>query len=232
MKNILLFSAMFICIVAEGQKIDYNTIILPMNAADVEFSEKLVRLAWQNNPSVEVLTHEMDQSRYEVKYAKWNWLDNIRVSGNINEFNIDKSSNPFAGSQFYPRYNISATVSLGDIFARPIKIKSLKENVYISNDVIDQKKLEIRAEVLKQYNTFLSHKEIHDLRTQMLEDALSDFKIKEQNFAKGEIVLTEYTQSLDRYNQQKINKILAENDMINSRIGLEELIGVKLSDVQ
>jgi outer membrane protein TolC len=232
MKNVFLFSAMLICIVAAGQKIDYNTIILPMNATDIEFPEKLVRLAWQNNPSVGALSSEMNRSQFEVKYSQWNWLENIRITGNLNEFNIDPSSSPFDQSQFFPRYNISATVSLGDIFANPIKTKALKESVKISNEVINQKKLEIRAEVLKRYHTFLNLKEIYDLRTQMAEDALSDFKLKEQNFAKGEAVLNEYTQSLDRYNLQKINKIQAEKDMIIAKIELEELIGIKLEDAR
>ncbi len=66
----------------------------------------------------------------------------------------------------------------------------------------------------------------------MVEDALSDFKLKEQNFAKGETLLNEYTISLDRYNQQKINKIQAEKDMLIARLELEELIGVKLTDAR
>lgn len=232
MEKLLLAPFILISICANSQKIDYNSIILPMNASDIEFSEKLVRLAWQNNPSVGVLNSEFEKSNLEVKYSQWNWLDNFRITGNLNEFNINNPTGPNEGSQFFPRYNISATISLGDLFTNPIKTKVEKKNVNISLDNINQKKLEIRSEVLRKYQTYLSFKEIYDLRTQMVEDALADFKLKEQNFAKGEIILNEYTLSLDRYNQQKINKIQAERDMLIARIELEELIGVKLADAR
>ncbi len=232
MKFMLSITLLFGCLVGNAQKIDYNSIILPMNASDIDFPEKLVRLAWQNNPAVGILHSELEKSSLEVKYSRWNWLDNFRVTGNLNEFTIDNPTGPTEGAQFFPRYNISASISLGNLFTNPIKTKVGKENVNISLENINQKKLEIRSEVLRKYQTYLSLKEIYDLRTQMVEDAFSDYKLKEQNFAKGETILNEYTISLDRYNQQKINKIEAEKNMLVARLELEELIGIKLADAR
>lgn len=232
MKKIMVVPFLLICTMMSAQKVDYNTIILPMNASDIEFPEKLVRLAWQNNPSVGVLNSEIEKSNLEVKYSKWNWLDNFRVTGNLNEFTINQPINASEGTQFFPRYNISASISLGTLFTSPLKTKVEKENVDISRDNFNQKKLEIRSEVLRKYQTYISNKEIADLRAQMLEDSFSDYKLKEQNFSRGEILMTEYAFSLDRYNQQKINKIQAEKELNISRIELEELIGVKLADVR
>ncbi len=217
---------------AIGQQIDYKTIVLPTGASNIDFSEKLVRLAWENNPGVDILRDELDNSALDVKYSKWNWLETFKVTTNLNEFNIHKSDNPYSGSQFFPRYNISASVSLGTFFTNPIKTKIEKGNLSISNNNINQAKLTIRSEVLRKYQTYLSNKEINDLRIQMLEDSLSDYKLKEQSFARGEITLIEYTFALDRYNQQKISKIQSEKDFQISKLELEELIGVKLADVQ
>lgn len=213
-----------------AQKIDYNTIILPAAASNIDFSEKLVRLAWQNNPGVEKLHNELEKSGLGIKYSKWNWLENLKVTGNLNEFNIHKSDNP--SSLFFPRYNISASISLGTLFTNPIKTKIEKQNASISTDNINQAKLAIRSEVLRKYQVYISSKEINDLRIQMLEDSFSDYKLKEQSFTRGEITLVEYSFSLDRYNQQKISKIQSEKDFQIARLELEELIGIKLSDVQ
>lgn len=213
-----------------AQKIDYNTIILPTAASNIDFSEKLVRLAWQNNPGVEKLHNELEKSGLGIKYSKWNWLENLKVTGNLNEFNIHKSDNP--SSLFFPRYNISASISLGTLFTNPIKTKIEKQNASISTDNINQAKLAIRSEVLRKYQVYISSKEINDLRIQMLEDSFSDYKLKEQSFTRGEITLVEYSFSLDRYNQQKISKIQSEKDFHIARLELEELIGIKLSDVQ
>lgn len=215
-----------------AQNVDYNAIILPENATQIDFSEKLVRLAWQNNPSVAILHNELDRSSQNIKFSRWNWLDNFRITGNLNEFNINQSNNPFEGSQFYPRYNISASISLGTLFTNPIKTKIEKINSMISVDQINLKKLQIRSEVLRKYEVYQGNKDIYDIRTQMLEDSYSDYKLKEQSFSRGEITMIEYTNSLDRYNQQRINKIQSEKELQISKIELEELIGVKLSDVQ
>jgi outer membrane protein TolC len=231
MEKVLLSLCMLASIAANSQITDFNSIILPTNATDIEFSEKLVRLAWQNNPSVGVLHAEQEQASLGVKYSKWNWLDNFRFTGNLNEFNID-NPNPSDGSQFFPRYNISESISLGTFFTNPIKTKVERQNVIITSNNINQKKLEIRAQVLKLYQAYLSNKEIYDLRTQMLEDAYSDFKLKEQGFSRGGTSLADYSFSLDRYNQQKIFKIQAEREMQISLIELEEVIGIKLSDVR
>jgi len=232
MRNIIFLLFIIIYISVDAQQTDYNTIILPASAADVEFSEKLVRLAWQNNPSVGVLHSELNQATFEVRYTKWSWLDNLRITGNLNEFNINQGNNTIEGSQFFPRYNLSASLSLGTLFANPIKTKIVKQNVNISKENINLKKLEIRSKVLSKYQTYLGNKEIYDLRTQMQEDSYSDYKLKEQGFSRGETSLADYTFTLDRYNQQKILKIQAEKDMKISIIELEELIGVKLSDVR
>jgi outer membrane protein TolC len=232
MKNLIQITFVLIYAMGYSQKVDYNTIILPMNATDLELTEKLVRLAWQNNPSVGILNSELEKSSLEVKYSQWNWLTNFRITGNLNEFNINNPPGSTEIPQFFPRYNISASISLGDLFTNPLKTQVEKRNVSISTDNINQKKLEIRSEVLQRYQAYLSFKEIHDLRAQMVEDALSDFKLKEQKFTRGEIVLNEYTLAVDRYNQQKINRIQAEKDMLIARIELEELIGVKLTDVR
>jgi len=215
-----------------AQKIDYNTIILPTAASNIDFSEKLVRLAWQNNPGVEKLHNELEKSNLSIKYSKWNWLEKFGVTGNLNEFNIHKSDNIYAGSQFFPRYNISASISLGTFITNPIKTKIEKQNLSISTDNINQAKLALRSEVLRKYQVYISSKEINDLRIQMLEDSFSDYKLKEQSFARGEITMVEYSFSLDRYNQQKIGKIESEKDFQIAKLELEELIGVKLSDVQ
>ena len=34
-----------------AQRVDYNKIILPVGATDISFEERLVQLAWQNNPA-------------------------------------------------------------------------------------------------------------------------------------------------------------------------------------
>lgn len=223
---------LLVSIAASAQKVDYNTIILPKSAKDVEFAEKLVQLAWQNNPGTEILDHQKNISNLRIQSTRWTFLDNFRVTGNLNEFNIRgrSSENPLAA--FYPRYNVSAVLTIGDVFTRPLRTKVEKENLRITELQENQQKLTIRSKVLAKYQVYLSNKEIFEIRSQILEDSQAEYKRKEQSFTRGEISLADFNIVLDRYNQQKINKVQSEKEYMIARIELEELIGMKLSDVQ
>src|SRR5690606_26809784 len=72
-----------------GQSIDYNKIILPDHVQNPDFAEKLVQLAWKNNPVNEILRREIKRNEYQVKRNAGQWLDIISMQGNLNEFNLN-----------------------------------------------------------------------------------------------------------------------------------------------
>src|SRR5690606_33252366 len=121
MKTLILF--LLISTPLLGQNIDYNKIILPESSRASEFEEKLVQLAWRNHPSNEALRREVNIAGYNVKQNNASWLENIRITGNMNEFTINKASDPFGRAAFYPKYNFGASVSLGTFFTIPYNIK-------------------------------------------------------------------------------------------------------------
>ena len=57
MKKIILL--LFVTANVLGQNVDYNKIILPDHVQSPDFAEKLVQLAWKNNPQNEVLRREI-----------------------------------------------------------------------------------------------------------------------------------------------------------------------------
>ena len=211
------------------QQVDYNTIILPKTASDIEFHEKLVQLAWQNDPRTRVFQSEISKADNETKLAKFSFLDDVRITGNLNEFNI--APDQTTQQLFFPRYNISASISLGSIFTDPLRTKLKQQDRLIIDQNINKQKLAVRAEVLKKYQIYLSNREIADIRAQMLEDAFSDFQLKEQNFAVGESTLVEYNAALDKYNVAKITKIQADKEVEIAKLDVEQMIGLKLEDV-
>lgn len=219
---------------ATAQKVDYNAIILPKTATEIDFAEKLVQLAWQNSPETEILNRQVNISNYKVKQAKRDWLSHVLVSGNLNEFNIKDfaggTTNPVAS--YYPRYNVGVAFSLGNLFNDNLKTRISREEMQIAIQNINKEKLAVRAEVLSKYQVYTSNRELLRIKNQIMTDSYSDFKLKEQSFSRGEISLMDYNIALDRYNQQLINKVQAEKDLELARIDVERLIGMKLSDVQ
>lgn len=227
--KILLFTS--IGFVSYAQSIDYNAIILPETVSDASFEERLVRLAWKNNPSTSILNRQVETAEIEVKQARWSFLNDFRIQGNINEFTLDPSSDVDGRAAFFPRYNISGQINLGLFADVPLEIKKKKQELAIAELTIDQQKLALRAEVLKRYEKYLMNRENLLVQTEIVEDIFASLSLAEQQFENGTIKLNDYNRIQDRYNGQKLRKINAQGLFNISKIDLEELIGVKLENV-
>jgi len=214
-----------------AQNVDYNTIILPESVKDVAFEEKLVRLAWKNNPSTKILNRQVEVAEIEMKQARWSFLDDFRVQGNINEFVLNESADVGDRAAFFPKYNITGQVTLGFFVDVPLEVKKKKQEVFIAESNINQQKLALRAEVLTRYEKYLMNRETLLVQTEIVEDLFASLSLAEQQFQNGEIKLDEYNRIQDRYNTQKLRQINAQGDFNISKIELEELIGVKLENV-
>lgn len=215
-----------------GQNVDYNKIVLPESSQSSSFEERLVQLAWRNYPGNEALRRQVNIAAYDVKQSNASWLENIRVTGNLNEFTIDKTSDPLGRAAFYPKYNISATISLGTFFTTPYTIKKSKEALVISQANVNAQKLTVRNAVLKLYNEYLMRERVYKLQSQALLDNETSHKLTEQRFRRGEITFEAYSMSLTAYNEIMIAQLQAERDYKNAKLDLEQWIGMRLEDVR
>lgn len=235
MKHSILLSLFLVaCIkLSVGQNVDYNKIILPGNATNVDIGERLVQLAWKNHPSNRAVENELVAARYNVSKAKGEWLDIIRIQGNINEFNVhpQKDANGNQVPSFFPRYNFGALISLGMLAKIPAEVKRSKALAKIAENNIDEQKLRLRQEVLQSYNNYLKYQQILKIRSKALEDATNAHTLIEQKFRQGDETFDHYTVSSASLDAIRINKITAETDFLNGKLELEQMIGVKLEEV-
>ena len=215
-----------------GQNVDYNKIILPENSQSSEFEEKLVQLAWRNHPGNEALRREVNIAGYDVKQSNIAWLDNIRITGNLNEYNINKQADTYGRADFFPKYNLGASISLGMFFGIPYTIKKSREVLVISQANVNAQKLIVRNTVLKLYNEYVMRERVFKLQSQALLDNETSHKLAEQRFKRGEITFETYTISLTAYNDNMIGQLQAERDYKNAKLDIEQWIGMKLEDVR
>ena len=217
-----------------SQTIDYNKIILPESVTEADFGEKLVQLAWQNNPANQELINKSQAAKYEINLAKWSWLRTITASGNLNEYTINperaQAQNP-TFTPFFPRYNFGLTLSLGTIFLTPIETRVARSTYQATEDQINQQKITLRAEVLTRYQNYLMNQKLFDIQNEVTEDEYSEFLLMEQDFKAGDVTLADYKASLKAYNAELTERITLERDLKIAQIALEEMIGVKLEDV-
>jgi outer membrane protein TolC len=230
MKKILFL--LFVTVHAFGQNVDYNKIILPNHVQSPDFAEKLVQLAWKNNPLNEALRSEAKAAEYQVKKNAASWLDIFTLTGNLNQFNIEPGADERNRADFYPLYNIRASISLGMFVSIPNQTKIDKQRQAIANSHIDARKLEIRNVVMKTYNDFLLKERIYKIQAQVFSDVENSFKLEEQKFKNGESTFEKWTASQRNYSQSSITLLTAETDYKNTKLDLEQLIGLRLEDVQ
>jgi outer membrane protein TolC len=221
-----------ICSPLLAQNVDYNKIIPPESSQLSEFEEKLIQLAWKNHPDNEALRREVNIAAYNVKQTNTSWLDNVRITGNLNEFTINKYADPFGRAAFFPKYNISASVSIGTFFNIPYNIRKSKETLLITQANVNAQKLAVRNNVLKLYNDYLMRERIYKLQSQALLDNETSHKLAEQRFKRGDITFETYSQSLAAYNDIMIAQLQAERDYKNAKLDLEQWIGLRLEDVR
>lgn len=210
-----------------AQRTDFDKVVLPLDMRARDFQELLVQLAWMNNPNNENLSKGVIIERDKVVLEKQSWMNGVTASFNLNEGNFVQQSN-----LFFPIYNLNASISLGTIMSTPHKVKIAKQNVKIAENKVNQQKLQLRAEVLRRYQTYLSSIEILKVRTQAVEDVRVMQTMVIRKFEQGLSTVEEYTQALKSYNEAVEGKTVAENDIVMARISLEELIGLSLNEIQ
>jgi len=223
---------MLISSAAWAQQVDYNKIILPDYTKSPDFSERLVQLAWRNHPNNEVFRREVDIGRYATKQSTAAWLDIFRATGNLNEFTINPQSDVFGRSAFWPRYNVSASISLGQFVSIPMQTKIARAKAVQAQANLNAQKLAVRNAVLKAYNEYLMREEVFKVQSQLLLDNETAHKLVEERFKNGETTFEAYSASLATYSSMNVAKMDAEKNFNNAKLDLEQLIGMRLEDVR
>jgi len=219
---------------AWAQKVDYNKIIAPESSSGMSMEERLVQLAWQNNPSSAMAKGNVAFAQYGLKTVKTEWATQFGVNGNLNEFTIkgfNGDDDPLSRANFYPRYNVYVHIPLASFIQRPNQRRAAETRVGYAQDEMNLMKLDLRARVLKIYAQYKQNKEVHDIRTKAQEEESDLFNLIETKFEKNQITVQEYLQAAKSRTEQKVQVALAKSVLDQSEIDLEQIIGVPLRDV-
>jgi outer membrane protein TolC len=230
MKIIILF--LVISAPVFGQNIDYNKIILPDYSKSADFGERLVQIAWKNHPDNEAIRRNVNVATVDVRQSVTAWLDIFSFAANMNEFTINPATDIYGRSAFWPRYNVRANISLGQLFSIPYTTRRNKELLSVAHANVNSQKLLVRNSVLKAYNEYLLHEKIFKVQSQLLLDNETSHKLMEQRFRNGEIDFTMYSTSLTSYSNMTVSQLQAERNFKNAKLDLEQLIGMRLEDVR
>ena len=193
--------------------------------------EKLVQLAWNNRSEQSVIQSEIAIADQEVKVAQWAWAENFRTSFNLNEFTIQGSPNTGEIPLFFPRYNLSIALVLGDMISNPAQIKIAKQQRLITQAQRTNAQLDLKAEVLEAYYNYQLSVSLFQISTEQNEEAYTNFLMISEKFKTGEETLEVYNGAQQTYNAARADLAKLETQVKIAELQLERYIGVPLEQV-
>jgi outer membrane protein TolC len=193
--------------------------------------ERLVALA-SVNPRIVSLENIVTQYEYEFKRGKTAWLNNIYVAGNLNELSLKQSNNvdPLVQSTQFPRYNIGVTIPFGLFINNG---KQNKSNWYRYQSMVENLKMEklnVRRDVIYQYQNYILQKQLLALQQEVLQDARILLNKHEEDFRNDKISLETYTNTSKVYNNEQVKEVNILNTIRLVETELEALIGMNVQD--
>lgn len=224
-----------------SQKVDFDRVVTPSEMGTRNFNEYLVQLAWVNSPENEALDFEKDLREFELKAEKKDWMDDLRFSINLNENNLNRDTifvvpgqNPANANQtnLFPIFNFNASVSLGTFTNRKNKLGIAEQRVKIAEANINQKKLNVRMEILKRYENYLMHEEILKAVSQAEENANQGFLLITDLFKSDKATFEDYNSASTSYNAAVEKRIKASAELKIAQYLVEEMIGISLNEAK
>jgi outer membrane protein TolC len=232
--HIILFALILTTSFASAQSVDYNKIILPDGAVVLDLEEKLVQLAWRNNPKTRIATEAVNEARFQTMAVRTNWTNTIGITGNMNEFNIksltETSGTPVA--TFFPRYNFYVNLPLSLLVQTPNLRKAAQARTNTAEEEVKLLKLQVRNSVLKLYKDYKLAEKIFQIRQEDFSDEESSFKLMEEKFKTQQVAMEDYLRAHRVLSEVKIQREVAENNLQKAKLDIEQIIGVRLEDVR
>lgn len=229
----------------EDEKLEVNTLGLISQKTSIELEKfELPPLsvfldAVVENATVKRAQSQVEQIKTKYRLQKRDWWNYFRFSGNYSYGRYNVFSN--ASDEYTPMYQTtmasaqhnfnvgaSASISLGDIINRPLKLKDYRYQIeqlqYEQNEVMEERQLK----VLEAYNAVTEQLATIKAKAETAALYNAQMKISENNFIQGKIDII--TLSLERarrtgavtgYEQSRVA-------LHNSIILLEMLTNVKV----
>lgn len=204
-----------------------ESIIGEIKYADLE---RYIALAKENYPKTKAFNETITKSKNDLSITALSYLDifnasyfyrpeNKSVLDPINPYNVN-------GFQF------GINLNLGNFLQKPFNARKAKSDFKIAQYQAKEYELALEVEVKKRYYNYIQQISQLKIYTISMQDNKNTADNLRRKFEKGEL-------SLDTYNQSRINltsattsKIQTEVDLLSAKDALEEIIGMKLSDVK
>lgn len=226
MKKLLQITFLFLLFVTVKSNAQ-ESILKDINYSDLQ---KYIDLAKINFPQMKIADAKKELVKTGIPIAQTSYFDILNASYFYRPENksVLDPVNPynFNGFQF------GVTVNLGSFLQKPFQVKRAKADFKVASLEAQQTDKTVEMEVKRRYYDYVQQISQLKIATKSAQDNKGVSESLRNKFEKGEI-------TLDAYNQSRLNQSASESEKINAEINylkakdlLEEIIGVKLSEVK
>lgn len=204
-----------------------ESIIPEVKYADLE---KYIALAKKNAPKRKIVAAQAESVKTAVPMATLSYLDLFngsyiyRPEGKVA---IDPI-NPYSVNGF----QLGINLNLGSFLQKPFAIKKAKADYKVAQLQEQDFDATLTTEVKARYYDYIQSVAQLKIATQAAQDNRGVAESQRYKFEKGEVTLDIYNQSRTLLTESSTNRIAAEVNFLKAKDLLEELIGVKLTDVR
>lgn len=195
-----------------------------------DIRQRLIELALPG-PDMEIADRNEIIAQQQLQRSKRTIMNQLIVTGNLNEFSIKGSQPTQNQANLFPRYNIGLQLPLGVMFTRAKDIRVAEQNVAIAHAERSKTYGEIKAIILKNYEDFLMYSALLDVQAKSTSAEYLNFLKVESDFENGAATEDAYNDALKKYNEEMTKKINTQRNREIARIEIEKYILVPLDDV-
>lgn len=204
-----------------------ESILKDINYSDLQ---KYIDLAKANFPTMKIAEAKKELVKTGIPLAQASYLDIFNASyfyrpekkavlDPVNPYN-------FNGFQF------GVSVNLGSVLAKPYQVKRAKADYKIAVLEVQQNDKLVEMEVKRRYYDYIQQISQLKIATKSAQDNKGVSESLRNKFEKGEITLDAYNQSRLSQSTSDTEKVEAEINYLKAKDLLEEIIGMKLSEVK
>ncbi|MBC8053219.1 MAG: TolC family protein [Sphingobacteriaceae bacterium] len=204
-----------------------NTQVSILEEVSYVYVEKLIAVAKENYPRIKTYASRIAISESKVSNAKLSWLSPLSLSYVYSPTTNLNLANP----TFFSGYQIGFSFNLSAVLQTPATIKQSKEELKITRYDFEEYLASLTAEVKTRYFTYLQASKSLKLIYQSNQDSRDFFTSVKHKYENGEVTFENYNTAASSLATSNQGKITAEVTLLQAKVALEELLGIRLEEV-
>lgn len=204
-----------------------ESILKDINYSDLQ---KYIDLARVNFPQMKIAEAKKELVKTGIPIAQASYLDILNGTYFYRPENksVLDPVNPYNFNGF----QLGVSVNVGNLVSKPVQVKRAKADYKIAVLEAQQNEKTVELEVKRRYYDYIQQISQLKIATKIAQDNKGVSESLRNKFEKGEITLDAYNQSRLNQSASESGKVAAEIDYLKAKDLLEEIIGIKLSEVK